>query len=59
MHGLGNGQAHIVTLLSPVADIPLAAAVKFSRSDNVWNRFVAIKIGREDLTSHPVATKEA
>ena len=57
MHGLSRGQAYVVALLSPATGIPLAAAVKFSRSDNVWNRFVAIKIGREDLTSHPVAAK--
>lgn len=52
MHGLSRGgQAHVVALLSPVAGIPLAAAVKFSRSDNVWNRFVAInRVGGFDLS---------
>ena len=59
MHGLSRGQAHIVALLSPAAGIPLAAAVKFSRSGNLWNRFVENKKGREDLTSHPVAAKGA
>jgi hypothetical protein len=59
MHELSKGQAHVVALLSPAAGIPLAATVKFSRSGNLWNRFVAIKIGQEDLTSHPVADKGA
>ena len=44
-----GGQAHVVALLSPVAGIPLAAAVKFSRSGNLWNRFVAIKITSRNL----------
>lgn len=35
MHGLSNGQARIVALLSVAAGIPLAAAIKFSRSGNL------------------------
>ncbi len=42
-HGLSSRQAYIVALLSPAADTPLAAAVKFLRSGNLWNRFVVMK----------------
>ena len=35
MHGLSNGQAHIVALLSVAAGIPLAAAMEFSRSKSI------------------------
>jgi len=35
MHGLSNGQACIITLLSVAAGIPLAAAMKFSRSKSI------------------------
>jgi len=53
MHGLSSGQAYVVALLSPAAGIPLAAAVKFSRSGNLWDRFVEIKrTGRFDLSSN-------
>jgi len=35
MHGLSNGQARIVALLSVAAGIPLAAAMEFSRSKSI------------------------
>ena len=57
MHGLSRGQDSCCNLLSIAAGIPLAAAIKFSRSGNLLYWFHGNKNGWKDLTSHPIAQK--
>lgn len=47
-----------MALLSVVVGISLAAAMKFSKNDNLLHLVCGNKKGREDLTSHPIADRE-